>query len=480
MVLPSDYVSVIESVCGYQTQLRDYDAYYRGRQRQSFWRAETDERNRRRAMVVNLPRVIVDSLEDRLDVEGFTFPGSDAADDDLWGIWQANDLDEWSQQAHLHALIHGRSYVMVGGEQGQTPTITAESSRQVHVEWDATGRRIVRAVKVWSEGDRGYATFFDGSFTSQWWATSAVESGMSSGLWRQRAEPIPNLLGGVVPVVPFVNRPDLDYPLGQSELVDVAPLADAINELATDLLETAEYHAAPRRWATGIDMGGSDDEADRTAEKLKQRWEQARASKIWATENDGANFGQFPEASLSNFIGSINLFTGHVAAIASLPPHFLGVNADNPASAEAINAAESSLIQKVRRKQRVFGGAWERVMRLALLVRDGEVPEAALRLETKWRKAETPTVAQVMDAAVKAVTANIADITQAREDVGYSPVQIQRMNERAQDAVTAPERARVQLAKQLEADGLTQNASLAAAGLLQAAALNSAETRPAP
>lgn len=476
MVLPDSYVSVIEHVCNYQTQLRDYDAYYRGRQRQSFWRAERgDGYNRRRSMVVNLPRLIVDSLEDRLDVEGFTYPGSDAADASLWGIWQANDLDEWSQQAHLHALIHGRSYVLVGGEAGETPTITVESSRQVHVEWDHTGRKVLRAAKVWSEGDRGYATFFDGNFTTQWWATSRVQAGMSSGLWRQRAEPIPNLLGGVVPVVPFVNRPDLDYPLGQSELVDVAPLADAINEMSTDMLETAEALAAPLRYASGVDVGGSDAEAERTAEKIHQKVERGPKGKIWAVENDNAKFGQFDGAPLSNFIGGINLFTGHVAAIASLPPHFLGVNADNPASAEAINAAESSLIQKVRRKQRVFGGSWERVMRLALLVRDGEVPVDAQRLETKWRKAETPTVAQVMDAAVKAVTANIADLEQAREDVGYSPVQIQRMKERAQAAATAPERARIALAKQLEADGLTQNAALAAAGLLQAAALNSAE-----
>lgn len=479
MVLPDDYVSVIEHVCGYQSQLRDYDAYYRGRQRQSFWRAErSDGHNRRRSMVVNLPRLIVDSLEDRLDVEGFTYPGSEAADASLWGIWQANDLDEWSQQAHLHALIHGRSYVLVGGEVGETPTITVESSRQVHVEFDHTGRKVLRAVKVWSEGDRGFATFFDGDFTTQWWATSRVEAGMSSGLWRQRTEAIPNLLDGVVPVVPFINRPDLDYPLGQSELVDVAPLADAINEMSTDMLETAEYLAAPLRYASGVDLGEGEAGAERTAAKIEQRVERGPKGKIWAVENDNANFGQFDGASLSNFIEGINLFTGHVAAIASLPPHFLGVNSDNPASAEAINAAESSLIQKVRRKQRVFGGSWERVMCLALLVRDGQVPDEAKRMETKWRKAETPTVAQAADAAVKKLAVGVSR-EQVFEDLGYSPVQIQRMNEQAQAAATAPERARIELARQLEADGLTQNAALAAAGLMQAAALNNAETRPA-
>ena len=35
------------------------------------------------------------------------------ADDELWRIYQANNGDEISQQAHLDALVHGQAFVFV-------------------------------------------------------------------------------------------------------------------------------------------------------------------------------------------------------------------------------------------------------------------------------------------------------------------------------------------------------------------------------
>jgi hypothetical protein len=64
--------------------------------------------------MVNWPRIAADSLEERIDLEGFRLPGTDDRDSDLWRVWQANGLDEESQLAHLDALIYGRSYICVG------------------------------------------------------------------------------------------------------------------------------------------------------------------------------------------------------------------------------------------------------------------------------------------------------------------------------------------------------------------------------
>src|SRR5574343_26201 len=55
----------------------------------------------------NFCALVADSVEERLDVEGFRM-GSDrdlAADTDAWRIWQANGMDAWSQIAHLEALV---------------------------------------------------------------------------------------------------------------------------------------------------------------------------------------------------------------------------------------------------------------------------------------------------------------------------------------------------------------------------------------
>jgi hypothetical protein len=69
--------------------------------------------DRLKSLVVNWPRLVVNSLEERLDVDGFRLAQDQPADDELWRIWQANDLDEASQMAHVDALVHGRSFAIV-------------------------------------------------------------------------------------------------------------------------------------------------------------------------------------------------------------------------------------------------------------------------------------------------------------------------------------------------------------------------------
>ena len=62
-------------------------------------------------------------------------------------------------------------------------------------------------------------------------------------------------------------------------------------------------------------------------------------------------------------------------------------------------------------------------MRLALLVQRGKLEDNASRLETVWREASTPTVAQKADATVKLYAAGIIPREQAWMDMGYTPVQ---------------------------------------------------------
>lgn len=447
------------------------DEYYHGAQPLSFLHPEIRSQvsGRIRSLVVNWPRLIVDSIEDRLDVEGFRLGGDERADDELWRIWQANDLDEWSQQAHLDALVFGRSFVLVWpGEDPRTPRITVESARQMSVVYDPGTRTVASAVKFWVEDGQDFRTVYDRS-----WITRQSRRD-SRAEWTVRAEPIPNIFG-VVPVVPFVNRPTLLRPYGESEMSDVIPLTDAINKLHTDMMVTAEFTAMPRRWWTGMDLGGSDADADRFAAKVAQRWEKAAGDKVWLA-GPGAATGQYPEASLQNYVDGINMLTARVAALAGLPPHYFGQVGENPASADALRSSESSLVKKVQRKQRVFGGAWERVMRLAMLVQTGQTDPRLGGLETIWAKADTPTVAQTMDAVVKGVTAGIYDAEHGQEELGLTPIQMQRIAERRSEALVAPERAKLALAESLRAEGLSENAALAAAGLPIAARLNNGES----
>lgn len=390
-------------------------------------------------LAINWPRLVVNSIEERLDVSGFRIAGQGTPDSSLWDVWQQNRMDEDSQLAHQDALVYGRSYALVWADGNGDPLISVESPRQVYVEHDPATRARTVGIKRWVAQSRGYATLYYPDRIARYVTRSNVvqtdptqqpqpDFYVPATDWQLR-DSITNALG-VVPVVPLVNRRRILGSDGESELADVVPLADAINKLATDLMVSSEYHSMPRRWVTGLEI--VEDEAGNPMQPFD-----SVAGRTWQAEAPETRFGQFPEADLSGFIGAINMLTHAIASIAGLPPHYIALTAtDNPASADAIRSAEASLVARARRKMRAFGGSWEEVMSLAMQVRDGTSTPDLSRLETIWNDPETRTVAQQADAALKLVTAGIIPAQQAQEDLGYSPEAQERMRTmRRQDAL---------------------------------------------
>jgi hypothetical protein len=412
------------------------DNYFRGRQPLAY--LDPDVRraigDRLKPVSVNWCRLVVEAVEQRLDVEGFRSTAQPAIESDLWRIWQANGLDETSQQAHIDALVYGRAYVMVwAGDNPSTPRITVESPLQVITEADPATGVVVGALKRWQDLDKhARAIVFAPDEVIEYRSRSAYPDSVTFNTSIDAYEVVNaqrNPLGRV-PVVPIVNRPRPLLRRGESELTDVMPLVDALSKLMTDMLTSAEYHAQPRRWVTGFGAtaaGGriSEEQLAELKQKVKTEWEQARASKVWIADTSDAKFGQFPEAQLDNFIGAINMITRQLSAVAGLPPHYVALAAETtPASADAIRSAEASLVNRARRRQRSWGGSWEEVMRLALAIRDGIYPAALSDLETVWRSAEITSIAQAADAAVKLHAEGILDNQAVLERLDYSPQSI--------------------------------------------------------
>lgn len=419
--------------------LRLMDAYYEGTQPLSYLAPEiqAELNDRMRQVVIYWPQLVVDALDERLDIEGFRYSTSGATEDELWTIWQANDLDEGSQQAHVDAMALRRSYAIVGTNEADesTPIITPESALEVFAERDPRTRQEIAAIKRWEEPATG------GSVPSKhamlYLPGKRIQFDQVKGKW----EPVDvddhglgaptDTAPGQLMVVTLANRPRLKYMDGTSELRAIVPLSDAACKIASDMMVSAEHHAMPRRYATGMSI---DDFADENGQPLGAL--SAVAGKLWANENKDAKFGQFPEAQLTNFHDTINALARLVAAISGLPPAFVGLATDQPPSADAIRASEARLVKRAERRQRAFGEAWERVMRLALLLRNGDVDPRARSLETVWADAATPTYAQKADAVTKLYAAGLLPKEQAWEDMGYSAEQIERMKAMEDDALT--------------------------------------------
>ncbi|UQI49756.1 hypothetical protein M1P56_35175 (plasmid) [Streptomyces sp. HU2014] len=64
--------------------------------------------------VTGWPRIIVDALDERLDIDSLKCPDDAGAEAAVGAIWEANDLAVESQLAHQDALVYGRSYLAVG------------------------------------------------------------------------------------------------------------------------------------------------------------------------------------------------------------------------------------------------------------------------------------------------------------------------------------------------------------------------------
>lgn len=400
------------------------DDHYAGRGPLSFLspKARLALGDRLRTLGVNFPRLVVDSLAERLAVEGFRVGPDAPADADLWNLWQANGLDEGAEMAHTDALVYGRSFVSVwAGDDPKIPRIAIESPRQMLVTYAPGTRRPVAALKRWKEDDRGHAwLFLPGEVVR--FQTDRLGEGtlMPPDGWRT-VERRPNPLG-VVPVVAFVNRPRTLDTAGTSEMADVLDISDALNKVMSDVMVTAEYHARPRRWITGLEL-----EEDEAGEPIPPPFTE-EAGRVWQAEPAEAKFGQFDAARLDGYADMIKVLTSQIGAMSGLPPHYLSVNSDQPASADAIRSAEASLVSRARGRQRSFGGSWENVMRLALLVRDGvERPDLA-RMETLWRSPETRTRAQDVDAATKLAGIGMP-FGQTLDDLGYSPTQQERIRD---------------------------------------------------
>jgi hypothetical protein len=412
--------------------LRLMDAYYEGTQPLSYLAPEliNELSDRMRQMVINWPQLVVDALDERLDVEGFRYSDSEQAEKDLWKVWQANCMDEGSQQAHVDALALKRSYAIVGeGDSEDTPIISAESALDVYAERDPRTRRVLAAIKRWEEPGA------PGTEATKWanlyLPDQRITFAKAKGRWSERDTDKHGL--GEVLVVPLANRPRLRHIDGTSELAAILPISDAACKIASDMMVSAEYHAMPRRWATGV---SKDDFADANGNPMGAM--SSLAGRVWSNESKEVKYGQFPEAQLANFHETINLLARLVSSLTGLPPAFLGLASAQPPSADAIRASEARLVKRAERRQRSFGEAWERTMRLVMLVRDGKgnVDPRAMQLETIWRDPATPTFAQKADAVVKLKTAGLLPEEAAWEELGYSATKIARLKQMRDEELT--------------------------------------------
>lgn len=370
-------------------------------------------------MSTNLPRLAVNSLAERLRVTGFLVDG--APDAQLWADWMREDLDQMAPVAHREALALGESFVIVWGDDAGNPRVTVESPAQVSVLRDPASREVVAAVKRWSLADnRGTdAVLFEPDRITRMHSDAI---GATNGFVTSAVIENPF---GVVPVVPLRNTETL-LGAASSEIDDLAPLVDALNKLLSDLMVSSEYAGRPRRWASGIELVETDVIDATTGLPTGQTAAvnpYPEGNRMMITESPEARFGQLDATDLAGYEAAVRVLQAQISAVSGLPPHYLGVHGDQPASADALRASEAALTARAEARQATFGRGWETVARLMVATRTGADPRT-LDVRVQWADPATRSVAQEADAVVKLYGAGLLPASYALARLGYSDSEV--------------------------------------------------------
>lgn len=427
--LASDDLSAITGLLAqlafHQPSNLEAECYYEAKQQVAHMGiAVPPEVASRIAPVVGWGGTVVDVIEERLDWQGW------ADLDDGLGlaeVFAANSLDVESGFGHLDALLFGMSFVRVGsGSDGEpSPLVTVHSPRSTTGLWNPRARRLDVALSVTEakDGDPIELVLDRPGYT--------LTAEKRRGSWHLVDR---DNHGLPVPVVRIPNRPRGSRRNGRSEISRaVRYYCDAAVRTLLGMETNREFYSIPQLTLMGR---GPDAFVDAQGNPTSA-WRTLAGHAIAIPDDPDAepgqerpDMGQLQVSSPQPFLDQARGWAQLLAAEVGIPTSYLGFVTDNPASADAIRAGEARLVKRVERRQAAFGRAWLEVGRLAVLVRDGEVPEDYWsRVSCRWRDAATPTRAATADETTKYVGAGVlpADSQVTWDRMGLSPTEQQQL-----------------------------------------------------
>lgn len=370
----------------------------------------------------------VDARSERLTVLGFRMPGQTVTDDELQQIWQANNLDAESGLVHDDAMIYGRSFVVVGADDGtDDPLITVESPRNMIGSWDVRRRELSAALQTYRDIDpasQTYATQLATLYTRD----AILQLSLQERGWQVDERHDHRM--GFVPVQMFAHKPTVRNRYGASVM---NPAWRNTQDRACRTLVRSEVAGEFFAMMKIILLGPSEQDFQRPDGTQASAWE-TFAGRLSTLQADA--HGNLPQVEVvrgdspDGFISTLNhqaqIMSGHTG----LPPQYHGIFSDgNPASADAIRMSDFRLKTTADQLAVTFGNDWEDTMRMAMRVKGLDVTGAE-RMETDWAYTGIPT--PNADAVTVSTQIQAGMIPPTADDAlaacGWSPVQRQRFS----------------------------------------------------
>lgn len=368
------------------------------------------------------PAKAVQALARKHVWEGFSLDGSP----DPFELGEAlarNDFDVELPQVFNAAYRHGVAFLTVepGTGPGDPPVvIQARDAKWSSALWDMRRRQISAAIAV-TELSKDVPEGVESPTEMVMWNRDAIiVMRRTDGRWA--AERLPNRTGRVL-VEKFAYDPQVGRPFGHSRITrEVRYLTDAALRTLVRAETGAEFFSSPQRYVLG---------AAESAFEGESRWS-AISGRITALdlneEGDKPDVGQFPQMSMEPHLSMYRQLAQNFCAATNLPQSQVGIFADNPASAEAMQAAEAALADEAEYQWKCMSAALRRIAQDVIMVRDGltEPPAESWDLHPTWTPARYVSPQAAADTAVKLVGSfpALADSAVAMRLAGLTQEQI--------------------------------------------------------
>lgn len=351
----------------------------------------------------NMCRAVVDTLRERLKVEGFT--GKDATGETLaaklaeW--WRGAKMDAQQITVHRRALRDGATYLILAWDETRkqplwVPNHKYDGTEGVTYQKDADTGAATMAIKYWSvndplserHGQKRRTVYLpdrimrykeDPKGLYGWSLIDATE-GQPVQWWTDTLQAGGKPLG--VACIEFAN------PGGVSELESLIGLQNALNKVVLDLLAAGDatgFQLLSITYPGPLPASPVDDE-DATSDDLQIA--PGRVTEL----GDGATLQAIPPGDLSQLIETIRTLVAAMGATSRTPQYYLWPQggSDVP-SGEALKQLESALIARATERTALFGDAWVEAMRLGARLYNAmgySDVDAEADIETNWGSVE--------------------------------------------------------------------------------------------
>ena len=360
--------------------------------------------------VVGWPQKAVNAMADRCRFDGFKSQDPEVQSV-LDGIAERSRLTVKFREATESTLIHSCCFAAVTMDDGHS-RIDFYSAERAAARWDEQAGRIAYGLVIdaFDMGRPSVVTLHAPDAVIKAWDTGI-------GFWDWAYQPIAM---GRPTMVAITYKPTFDKPFGQSRITRaVMSITDSAVREALRTEISAEFFTSPQKYLLG---------ADRDAFEQTTKWE-AYIGNIFAVGRDEngdlPQFGQLSQGSMQPHTDYMRSLAARFSGETNVPISTLGVIHDQPASAEAIYAANEPLIIECTDFN---DGARDAMRSLALMAIAGEVDAPIADLDDRFYdftvnfcNPAMPSVVSQTDAMVKiaSVVPGFAGTDTFWEQIGF-------------------------------------------------------------